>query len=330
MTLNQFSLFVAVAKCASVTKASAELRVSQPSISQQLRQLELHYGAKLYRRVSKGIEITDAGKLFLRNVIPILEQVAKLGAGGKTTESRRVAPESLTVGGTFSVSAVLLPALLARLRQQHPKAELEFRTSTSERLERYVLSSAIDLAVTDREPASQELTGELLRREKVVIFVPPSHPLAQRKVVKLSELLAEPLIIRGGKGISGTTESGLKRLRDRGLPVKIAMRCDGPAAIKAAVRQQMGVGIAFEDSIKAEVDSGEFLTIKVRALQLEAKSYIVYPKKHSISPLAQEFLRLLRGVRSKRRKMSSTARRAVTSYRPTEPNSIERSAIAWS
>ncbi|MGH7930823.1 MAG: LysR family transcriptional regulator, partial [Candidatus Binatia bacterium] len=62
MTLNQFAIFAAVAKYLNLTKASAELRVSQPSISQQLRQLEASYGAKLYRRLSKGIEITDAGQ----------------------------------------------------------------------------------------------------------------------------------------------------------------------------------------------------------------------------------------------------------------------------
>ena len=59
MTLNQFSFFATVAKHLSLTKASAALRVSQPSITQQLKQLENYYRAKLYRRTSKGIEITE-------------------------------------------------------------------------------------------------------------------------------------------------------------------------------------------------------------------------------------------------------------------------------
>ena len=79
MTLNQFTLFAAVAKHLNVRKASEELRVSQPSVSQQLKQLEDRYGLKLYRRLSKGIEITEQGQAFLRNITPILEQVAKSG-----------------------------------------------------------------------------------------------------------------------------------------------------------------------------------------------------------------------------------------------------------
>jgi len=305
MTLNQFALFVAVAKFSNVTKASAELRVSQPSVSQQLRQLELSYGAKLYRRVSKGIEITEAGQLFLRKIIPILVQVAKLGNGHKSLPTKTRAPEILTVGGIFSASAVLLPSLLARLQQRYPKAALEFRTGTSEHLERLVRNSAVDMAVTDREAPSEELFSDLLRREKVVAFVLPGHSLARRKIVRLADLIAEPLIIRGGKGISGRTESALKRLRDQGMEVNIGMRCDGPAAIKAAVRQKMGVGIAFEDSVRAEIDSGEFKILQVRGLDLEAKSFIVYPKKRPLSPLAQEFLELLRDARTKRRKFDS-------------------------
>jgi LysR family transcriptional regulator, transcriptional activator of the cysJI operon len=322
MTLNQFALFVAVAKCLSLTKASAEMGISQPSISQQLKQLEQTYGAKLYNRLSKGIEITPVGKAFLRQVIPILEQVAKLAGGGRAREMRGVTRDSLTVGGTFSASAVLLPALLARLRQQHPNAELEFRTSTSENLERCVLNSVVDLAVTNREPASKELIGELLQREKVVAFVPPSHALARRKFVLLVDLLAEPLIIRGGKGVSGTTENGLKRLSDLGHQVSIAMRCAEPAAIKAAVRQKMGVGVAFADSIEAEVDSGEFKILKVRGLGLEAKSYIVYPRKRALSPLAQDFLQLLRQVRSHgaRTKAKPKVKSESAVTRRTEPN----------
>jgi DNA-binding transcriptional LysR family regulator len=324
MTLNQFALFVAVAKYSSVTKASAELRVSQPSISQQLRQLEASYGAKLYRRLSKGIEITAAGQVFLRSITPILALVAKLGDGCKPSSSQKLVPEVFTVGGTFSASAVLLPTLLARLQMRYPKAELEFRTSTSEHLERLVRNSAVDMAVTDREAPSNELSSDLLRREKVVAFVLAGHSLARRKIVRLADLLAETLIIRGGKGISGTTESALKRLHDQGMEVNVGMRCDGPAAIKAAVRQKMGVGIAFEDSVRAEIDSGEFKMLKVRDLKLEAKSFIVYPKKRPLSPLAQEFLELLRDARTKRRKFDSAPADKRWSIRITADPLIER------
>ena len=297
MTLNQLASFAAVAKYSNLTKASLDLGVSQPSISQQLRQLEQSYGAKLYRRLSKGVEITEAGRVFLRDVTLILQLVAKLGQHSKL-RFERSASKALSIGGTFSASAVLLPALLARFRLRHPAVELEFRTASTEQLELWVTRSTMDLAVTDRKPSSEDLAYGPLRREPVLLFVLPRHPLARRKTVNLSEVLAEPLIIRGGRGISGTTERALQRLREQGWTIKIGMRCDAPSGIKAAVREEMGIGIAFQDSVRAEIASGEFKAIKVRDLELEAESFIIYSKNRPLSPLAQEFLELLHGVRT--------------------------------
>jgi DNA-binding transcriptional LysR family regulator len=70
-------------------------------------------------------------------------------------------------------------------------------------------------------------------------------------------------------------------------------------AVKAAVRQGMGVGMGFEDTIKAEVKAGELKILRVCGLQLETSSFIVYSKQRPLSPLAQEFLELLRAERDR-------------------------------
>jgi DNA-binding transcriptional LysR family regulator len=112
MTLNQFSSFAAVAKHLNLTKASTELRVSQPSLSLQLKQLEDHYGTKLYRRLSKGIEITEAGQLLLRKIMPILDEVAQLERGFKPRQAI-VAQAILRTGGTFNTCSVLLARVVS-------------------------------------------------------------------------------------------------------------------------------------------------------------------------------------------------------------------------
>ena len=201
------------------------------------------------------------GWSLLRKITRILEEVAHL-EGKFTPPVTKNIREVLSIGGTFSASAVLLPQLLARFRERHPNGEFEFQTGASEQLERLVAKAAMDLAVTDRKPSSKDLIFEALKRERVVVFVRRDHRLASQKTLTITDVLAEPLIIRGGKGISGTTENALKKLRDQGWVMRIGMRCDGPSAIKAGVRQKMGVGIAFEDSVRAEIDSGEFKALK--------------------------------------------------------------------
>ena len=74
------------------------------------------------------------------------------------------------------------------------------------------------------------------------------------------------------------------------------MYCDGPTAIKAAVAQQMGVGMMFEESLKADVDVGKFKILEVPGLHLAGESYIIYSQSRPISSLAQEFLTLIRSA----------------------------------
>jgi DNA-binding transcriptional LysR family regulator len=324
ITLNQFWFFAAVAKHLNVTKASAELRVSQPSISQQLRQLENHYGSKFYRRLSKGIEITEAGQLFLRKIMPILEQVATLEGGFKprTLKSDR---EILRVGGTYSASAELLPSLLAGFRHTHPTAEFEMRTRTSDQLERMVQSSGLDLAVTVRQARSTELACESLRHEKVAMFVRADHRLAKTNKLKPADVLVEPLIVRGGRGASGVVDKALNQIRDEGLEFNVAMYCDGPTEIKAAVRQKMGVGIVYEDALKAEIASGEFKILKVCGLELEGESFIVYSKRRPLSPLAQEFRELLRCAGSTKDSLDARSKSSNRSIAPLRARHPENS-----
>jgi DNA-binding transcriptional LysR family regulator len=156
----------------------------------------------------------------------------------------------------------------------------------------------MDVAVTARSATSRELVCEPLRPERIVAFVRTDHPLAHKRSVKIPELFNERFITRGGAGISGTTEKALKQFRTQGFEVKIGLRCDDPMAVRAAVRQKMGVGIGFEETIKADAQAGAFKILKVRGLELAGTSYIIYLKHHQLSPLAQECLELLRAARS--------------------------------
>jgi DNA-binding transcriptional LysR family regulator len=307
MMFDQLKTFAAAAKYRSVTKAARELGVSQPGVSRQLKLLEAHIGGELYRRLSNGIELTEKGQLFLRRLTPILDQIAKL-TGEFKASVQRSKKMALHVGGTFNVSALLLPALLARFQRLRPYAELELRTCSPEHLESLLIANSIAIGVTICATKSPLLAREPLRREKIVMFVPADHRLSKKAHPPLAQIMSEPLIIRGVKGSFSATELVLSRLRENGLRLKIGMRCEGPSEVKAAVRERMGIGLAFEDTVKIEAKAGEFKILKVRGLKMEGQSYIVYRKDRPLSPLAQEFLAILRRARSGSRSANPATR----------------------
>ncbi len=293
MTLHQFEIFAAIARRGSLSRAALEMHMSQPALTHQMKLLQASYGAVLYVRKFGGVALTPAGERLLLGIGPILEMVGKLRRNGAAAGAHKAGHDLLRVGGIESASVQLLPLVLARFHARHPEVALEFRTRTSNQLERMVLGAAMDLAVTARRPVSVDLRCEPLRKERVALFVPASHRLAKRHRLMLTEVLAEPLIVRGGRDGGGVTDQALQQLRDRSAVIRIGMHCDGPAEIKAAVAQGMGVGMVFEEALKADAAAGKFKILKVPGLALEGESYVVYSKSRPLGPWAEEFLQLL-------------------------------------
>ena len=306
MKFNQFTFFAAIAKHGNLTKASQELNVSQPSISQQLRLLERDYGVKLYRRSGKGIELTDAGRLFLSRVAPILKQVAQIKSIFPKREVRAEAGR-LKIGGTFGPSTLLLPALAARIKKSHPEIEIELRTTSVDQLEQLLLNGHVEIAVSTHLTHHPELAWEPFRRERMVLFVSSAHPLARKSKVTLVDVQAFPLVIRSIRGVQGATARLLNELAGQGLKFNIGMRCEVPDAIKEAVEKNAGIGIVFEDVVKREVERGEFKILQGHGLKLESNTYILYRDDKPLSALGQEFLALLRKARSGSRRADATA-----------------------
>jgi DNA-binding transcriptional LysR family regulator len=138
MPLYDFEIFATVASYRSLTRASGDLHLSQPALTQRLKSLEAKYKTKLYRKVRNGIELSDAGKLLFKYATKVLRQHDGLKLRLSTTTAATKAP-SLTVGGSYSPSTYLLPSLLTRFKKSHPHIQLDLRTADRWEMERMIL-----------------------------------------------------------------------------------------------------------------------------------------------------------------------------------------------
>ncbi|HEY2988941.1 MAG TPA: LysR family transcriptional regulator [Candidatus Binatia bacterium] len=296
MILKQFLIFAAIAKHRNVARASEELQISQPGVAQELKLLEQNFGVKLVTKSGRGIDLTDAGWRFLNQITPILSQVEDLNRDLGPSAAPKA--ESLAIGGTYSTSTSVLPSVLALFKKSHPRAEVALRTGQRRFVERLLLATEIEIALVAGAPRSDRLVAELYRKSKLVAIVPKHHPLAQKPKVSVLELADTPLVIRGGPSQKSTTEN-LLRASPIQRSLNIAMRCDSPEAIKLAVREEMGVGILYEDAARAEIKKGEFKALKLSDMKLEGESWIVYRRDKALSSLAVDFLKLVRDCRDK-------------------------------
>ena len=316
MTIKQFIIFATVARHLNITRASQELHISQPSVSQHLKLLAEDYNVKLFKKSKRGIVLTGSGNLFLTKLMPILAQLDELKrAFVESTESQ---VDSLVIGGTYGPSALLLPSLTGVFKRSYPRVELELRSANRPYMERLVLSSEVDIALVTGRPGSSNLVVEPYRKEKLLAFVARNHPLVSKRELTLTDFARVPLIIHGRKNSANTVTGILQGLQEKGLEPVVAVRCESPDAVKTAVREKIGLGILYQDTVRRELGNGEFIHVKVHGLKLEAESFIIWHKDKPLSSAAWAFLGLLRWWRTKQQGNVIGARIAPAKSIPLE------------
>src|SRR5438093_3587512 len=294
MLLDRIELFVTVAKHHNLGKTARAMHVSASSVCQRLKSLENDFGVKLYKKNKEGIELTGAGHTLLTRGSEVLSQLDTLR---KTlNENASEAARSLIVGGTYSPSVKYLPAAIAAFQKTHPDLKVTFLTSDRAGVEKWVQTSAVDIAIIQSPSESFDCEMEHFAVDNLTFFAHPTHPLAKKKKLDLEDLAQNPLVIREG---TGATYKMLEQLTRRGLTLNVTLRCVSPEAVKAAVRRKMGLGVLFYNLIEEDIKRKDLKSLKFPGLPiLVASSYIVYSKNKPLSCVAKDFLTLLRSMKT--------------------------------
>src|SRR5262245_13580446 len=286
MTLHQLRIFECVVRHRNITKASAALHISQPSVSQQLKLLEEECGRRFFMRVNQGVELTSEGDEFFNAIQPLLAEAEHLEKRFKNSPKvNDTAP--LIVGGSHNVSVNVLPKLLMTFKERHPSVQFTLETDRSPVIEERLLAAGLEIALITNPSHRAEIVYEPYEELEVVAFCLPTNPLARKKLT-LKELVECPLVMRKG----GRTDRMFMNL---GYKVNVVMRCEVSSAVKAAVRLGMGVGMLYRNAVASRVARGNLRLINVPELkELGFNSFTIYDKRKPLAPMAQEFLQIPR------------------------------------
>ena len=187
MELRHIRYFVAAAESKSLTLAAEHvLHTTQPSLSRQIRDLEDEIGALLFARSSRGLELTEPGKVFLEHVRPILAQVTS--AMEATRRIAQPAKPCFSLGFLTGHEVDWLPEAMRLLHDELPNVNVLITSQISPQLAEGLASGALDAAFMRREDSHPELVYELVIREALEVFMPSDHVLARRKMINPVEL----------------------------------------------------------------------------------------------------------------------------------------------
>lgn len=195
MDVRHLSVFVAVAREMSFTRAADSLLLAQSAVSTTVRELERELGVELFDRSHRQIRLTGAGEELRTRAQAVLEQMREIGeaVASAATELRG----AVTMGLMTGVDLVDVPGLLGRYHEQHPAVSVQLRATglgssgLVAQLERGEIDLAL-LAVVDALPAS--LRGEVVAASPYVLVVPGTHRLADAEGVTLAMLEGESFV----------------------------------------------------------------------------------------------------------------------------------------
>ena len=193
MELRHLRYFIAVAEEGSLTNAAERrLRTAQPSLSRQIRDLELEVGVKLLERKARGIALTTAGRVFLDYARLALMQIEVACEAARRTEQ----PEKpgFVIGFLLGQEAVWLSEAYRILREEAPDVEIALSTKSSPELADALMQGKLDVALLRHETPTAGLAFKFLIKEPLIAILPTGHRLATRKAVRPQDLARETFI----------------------------------------------------------------------------------------------------------------------------------------
>jgi len=244
MELRHLRYFVTVAEELNISRASARLRISQPAVSRQLRDLEEELGVALFRREKSGIALTPAGETFLAHARDLLRRSAE---AVKATAAFALKPKETIVVGYFApvLGSILTPAL-RRFSEQRPDSEVVLREMPpGEQLEA-LRKGRIDLALIGNPcpEMEREFVVKTLKRIPFAIVLPDNHLLALRKRIALSELEGEQFIGFSEGKFPGRNAAICAACQAAGFTPRLRFQVDSLTALLALVAAGKGVSLA--------------------------------------------------------------------------------------
>ena len=283
-TIRQLEIFLQVYDLGSIKAASESLHLTQPTVSMQLKKLSEAIGMPLYERVGRGRKFTDAGRALAGTAREVLGSFERLDM--ELSELRGARAGTLRIA-VVSTSKYFIPHLLGSFCEQYPQVDVQFKVGNREQIIKRLHEGLDDLYVFSHPPEDADIVSTDFLPNPLVAIAPLNHPLAETPGLTLSDLAAQPFLMR--EAGSGTRHAIEQHLRRHGSRLNVKMTIESNEAIKHSVMSNLGISILSSHAL-AYGGSVGLVTLPVRELPILSHWFFVWSKSTRRTVIASEFL----------------------------------------
>lgn len=292
---RQLRYFVAVAEELHFGRAALRLHLSQPPLSQQIRQLEEGLGVLLFERTQRSVRITHAGSVLLSHAREALGKLDE--AVLEVRAAARGDAGFIACGYTAASAYSLVPALIHAFNLSHPRVQVLLHESPSNEQLRSLVERRLDVALVRPITVAPGLTIEKLLEERLVAALPIAHPLASQAVVDVKDL--------HGQAFIGFTTPGSRYFHDMiegifgaaGVTPVVVQRATQLHSVVALV--SAGLGLALVPDASARVHMERVVYRPLRSESLPRPELHLCWRTEDLTPLVGNFIASAREVVSK-------------------------------
>jgi LysR family transcriptional regulator, low CO2-responsive transcriptional regulator len=290
LSLYKLEIYMAVALEGSFSQGAKRMQLTQPAVSQHMRDLEQSLGTELFVRGPRGVTLTAAGEILLDYTRCILRLVDE--AESAVLQLEQLSEGQLTLGATPGASVYLLPAWIQKFHQRFSGLAISLRTDTTPNLLKGITVGQVDLAFVEGELQIEPAIHALgLREIRLFVVVGSSHPWADRTQIQLAELDRQAYISRPQ---GSQTRNWIDQIfSQNGIRPEIAAEFDNPESIRQAVASGMGFTIMAEWGLGREAFGPQLHALEIAGLELRRTLKLVWASGTPLKPISRAFLTLL-------------------------------------
>lgn len=288
MKLTQLQYFRTICEYNNITRAARALHVSQPSLSKAIRELEEEFGITLFRRLSKGLALTEEGEILLEEAKKLLDQADALTA---RMDQIRIKKQDVRLGVPPMLATLIFPKLLQAYRSRFPGARLQIAENGTLTNKNMVLDGTLDAAIISHDgalPAAFHYTDLLSFR--ICFYLSRQNPMASQTSVSMDDAAAFPLVLLAED--SFLTDYLTRYYRGRGLTPNVILCTNQIDTIRQLVANNTAATFLFEDVLGPDPDIARLSVRDLPAIQ----SKLIWSASRKPSPAVQDLIRLSKSI----------------------------------
>ena len=240
--LTDLQLIVNIGDASSLTRGAEKSHLSLPAASNRVKNLEDHFGTRLFHRNSQGVTLTPSGEAFLRHARLVLRQIDHLR--GDIHEYARGIKGQVRMLANTTAMTEFMPAVLSRFLASHPDVTVELRERLSYLVIKAVSEGSADIGIVAGKPASSELEYIPYREDRLVLVTPREHALSEISEVAFSDTLAYEYV---GLSEWSAIHAFLIQAADKlGYPFRFRVEVGSFEAVCRMIEAGVGIGVVPE------------------------------------------------------------------------------------